>query len=93
MTQTTTTYTTYTTTMTQAAVGRICYRALSAAVWLGVKAARLVCMIPPGADWFVGEAVRPGWDCWREDQETPSYRSLIAVIGRWDVVVSWPKPA
>lgn len=80
-------------TLTQAAVDRFCYRALSAAVWLGVKAARLARLLPPGVDWFVSEAVRPGWDCWREDQETPRYRNFIAVMGKFEVTISWPRPA
>ncbi len=57
------------------ALNRLAHDALCSLVWTGVRAARLLGLLPRGgAEWFVGKTPRSfkggwWWACWREDGE------------------------
>lgn len=78
-------------TATAATLDYLAEAALSVTVWAGLKAARLLRLVPAGAEWFVGRAWRPGLALWREDQDAPACRNFTAMLGRWEVAVSIPK--
>lgn len=78
-------------TATAATLDHLAEAALSVTVWAGLKAARLLRLVPSGAEWFVGRAWRSGLAFWREDQDAPACRNFTAMLGRWEVVVSIPK--